>query len=219
MELVRRTNPKARVIYDAEALWYRREQLRRRLGFSSSYPRFESAKAEFSIIESADYVISVSDAEKELISQKLGRSSRVILLGHPHAANPTRTPFEERQDLLFLGGSKSSPGPNDDAAIHFARTVFPRIQHKIPGIRFIIARSNVPQSVKRLASDSVLVIGYVEDLKQLYESARVFVAPIRFGSGTMWKVTEARSYALPCVLSTVAAEGGNHRWRRSAHRE
>jgi GT2 family glycosyltransferase len=207
MNLVRETNPRARLIYDAEALWYRREQLRRRLGFAPSDPRFECEEGELSIMKSADYVVSVSSAEKELIEQRLAQTGKVILLGHPHPVSPTKTPFEERRDLLFVGGFKSSLGPNDDAAIHFAKTVFPRIQHKIPGIRFIIAGSNVPQSVKRLASDSVLVIGYVEDLKQLYESGRVFVAPIRFGAGTMWKVTEAMSYALPCVLSTVAAEG------------
>jgi glycosyltransferase involved in cell wall biosynthesis len=158
-------------------------------------------------MRSADYIISVSEVEKELIEEKLARKSKVILLGHSHSLCPTRTPFEERRDLVFLGGFKSSPGPNDDAVVYFVKTIFPRIQEKIPGIRFIIAGSNAPDSVSRLASDTVSVIGYVEDLCKLYERCRIFVAPIRFGAGAMWKVTEAMSYGIPSVLSRVAAEG------------
>ena len=207
MNLVRETNPKARVIYDAEALWHRREQLRRRLGFRTVDPRFETEEAELSLIRSADYVTAVSPTEQKLIQEKLGEKERVILLGHPHHVAPTETPFENRHDLLFVAGFKSAPGPNDDAAIYFTKHLLPRIQEKIPDVRFIIAGSNPPESVKQLASKSVLVLGYVKNLKELYEKARVFVVPTRFAAGIMWKVTEAMSYGLPCVLSTVAAQG------------
>jgi len=207
MNLVRKTNPKARVIYDAEALWHRREQLRRRLGFRTGDPRFQNEKAELSLIRSADYVTAVSPTEQKLIQEKLREKERVILLGHPHHVAPTQTPFENRRDLLFVAGFKSAPGPNDDAAIYFTKHLLPRIQEKIPGVRFIIAGSNPPESVEQLASKSVLVLGYVKDLKELYEKARVFVVPTRFAAGIMWKVTEAMSHGLPCILSTVAAQG------------
>jgi len=207
MSLVRETNPKARVIYDAEALWYRREQLRSRLGFRSADTRFATEEPEMSLIRSADYVTAVSPTEQRLIQEKLGEKERVILLGHPHSVAPTQTPFEDRHDLLFLAGFKSAPGPNDDAAIYFAKHLLPRIQDKIPGVRFIVAGSNPPESVKQLASDSILVLGYVKNLKELYEKARIFVVPTRFAAGIMWKVTEAMSHGLPCVLSTVAAQG------------
>lgn len=207
MNLVRKTNPKARVIYDAEALWHLREQLRRRLGFRTADRRFENEKAELSLIRSADYVTVVSPTEQKLIQEKLREKKSVVLLGHPHHVAPTQTPFENRHDLLFVAGFKSAPGPNDDAAIYFTKHLLPRIQEKIPGVRFIIAGSNPPESVRQLASKSVLVLGYVKNLKELYEKARVFVVPTRFAAGIMWKVTEAMSYGLPCVLSTVAAQG------------
>ena len=210
MNLVRKTNPSARVIYDAEALVFRRAQVMRSMGLMSEDRRFATEEAELSIIRSADYVVTVSEAEKKLIQEKVGDSERIILLGHSHTVAPTVTQFEDRKDLLFLAGFKSArvgPGPNDDAAIHFAKIVLPRIRGEIPGLRFVIAGSNQPQSIKHLASDAVTVIGYVEDIKQLYEKSRLFVAPIRFSAGVLWKVTEAMSYGVPCVLSMAAAQG------------
>lgn len=208
MKLARETNPNARLIYDAEALWYKREQLRRNLGLSPADPRFESEDVELSLIGSADYVICVSEAEKKIIEQKLGGfAGKILLWGHPHSLAPTTTPFGERRDLLFVGGFKSSPAHNDDAVIHFAGKLLPRIRKRIEGVKFVVAGSNPPSSVKRIASDFVIVTGYVEDLAALYRKARVFVAPVRFGAGAMWKATEAMSHGIPCVLSKVAAEG------------
>jgi GT2 family glycosyltransferase len=214
MDLVRETNPKARIIYDAEALWFRREEQRRSLGLPPLDPRFESEKTELSLIRTADYVISVSSTEKKIIQEKNHDKDNVVVIGHPHRTVPTDTAFKDRHDLLFLGGFKSAPGPNDDAVVHFTEKILPRIIEKRPELRLLIAGSNPPKSVKELASNSVSVLGYVADLKEVYARARVFIAPMRFGAGIMWKVTEAMSYGLPCVLSRVAAEGLKIRNRR-----
>jgi glycosyltransferase involved in cell wall biosynthesis len=205
--LARETNPRARVIYDAEALWYRREQLRRRLGLSPTDPRFESEEAELSILRSADHIITVSEEEKRIIEEKVHEKSKIMLWGHPHALNPTKTAYEQRSGILFVGGFMSSPAHNDDAVIYFANAMLPRIQERIPGCRFIVAGSNPPESIRRLSSNSIIVTGYLKDLRQVYEKSRIFVAPIRFAAGAMWKVTEAMSHGLPCVLSTIAAQG------------
>ncbi len=207
MKLVRETNPEAQVVYDAEALYYRREQLRRGLSLPPVDPRFESEEAELSILGSADWVLCVSQLERKIIENRLGQKDRVIHWGHPHALNPTTTPFERRSGLLFVGGFKSHSSPNEDAAIYFAKTMLPRIRERIPGCQLTVAGSNPPASVRRLASSFVKVTGYLKDLRKLYESCRIFVSPTRFAAGMMWKVTEAMSYGIPCVLSAVAAQG------------
>ncbi len=75
--------------------------------------------------------------------------------------------------------------------------------------------------MKNLQSDSVTVTeGYVKyvgelfgrygdlkDLRELYDSRRVFVAPIRFGAGIMLKLVEAMAAGLPCVVSATGAHG------------
>jgi glycosyltransferase involved in cell wall biosynthesis len=45
----------------------------------------------------------------------------------------------------------------------------------------------------------------VHDLRALYGAARVFVAPTRFAAGTPYKVYEAASFGLPCVVTDLLA--------------
>ncbi len=219
---VRATNPNIPFVYDVEALWHKREQLRAVLGAPSTDLRFASEQAELPLINTADDVISVSLPEKEFIENKLPeKNGRVLLWGFPIPTAPTHKSFEDRSGLLFVGGFKSSPAHNDDAAIHLVNGLLPRIRLQKPDCHLTIAASNTPDSVKNLQSDSVTVTesyvkyvdelsgryGDLKDLRELYDSSRVFVAPIRFGAGIMLKVVEAMAAGLPCVVSAIGADG------------
>ena len=64
---------------------------------------------------------------------------------------------------------------------------------------------NPPPSVKRLSSSSIIVTGYVEDLKEYYEKCRVFIVPHKYSAGIPWKLQEAMSYGIPSVVSDLTA--------------
>ena len=51
------------------------------------------------------------------------------------------------------------------------------------------------------------LLGYVPDLRSLYEAARVVVVPMRVGSGVKVKCLEAIQYGVPVVSTPVGAEG------------
>jgi glycosyltransferase involved in cell wall biosynthesis len=51
------------------------------------------------------------------------------------------------------------------------------------------------------------MIGFAENLDDVYHNHRVFVAPLLSGAGIKGKVLEAMAYSVPCVLTDVAAEG------------
>src|SRR5262249_29154155 len=61
-------------------------------------------------------------------------------------------------------------------------------------------------AVRRLAAEnSARVLGYVPDLSECYDCARVFVAPTRFGAGIPHKVHEAAAHGLPVVATPLLA--------------
>ena len=55
--------------------------------------------------------------------------------------------------------------------------------------------------------DHVQILGFVQDLADLYQTADLVVVPLRGGAGTRIKILEALSYGRCVVSTTVGAEG------------
>jgi glycosyltransferase involved in cell wall biosynthesis len=53
----------------------------------------------------------------------------------------------------------------------------------------------------------VIIRGWVPDLEPLLRSARLSIAPLRYGAGVKGKVGEAWSFGLPVVGTTIGLEG------------
>ena len=115
---------------------------------------------------------------------------------------PGRTPT-----VLFVGGFRHRP--NVDAALWFVREILPLMRKQRPGIRTILAGSYPPAAVTSLASEDVLVTGYISDpvLEWFYRSASVAVLPLRFGGGVKGKLIEALRFGVPVVTTSTGAQG------------
>ena len=51
------------------------------------------------------------------------------------------------------------------------------------------------------------MVGFAEQLDDVFHNHRVFVAPLLSGAGIKGKVLESMAYGLPTVLTDIAAEG------------
>jgi len=83
----------------------------------------------------------------------------------------------------------------------------PLLRKKLPGARFLVYGSNVPESIEALECADVIIKGYVEDVAEVYDNCRVFIAPLKTGAGLKGKVAGALAHGAPTVLSPIAAEG------------
>ena len=79
----------------------------------------------------------------------------------------TRIPHGQRRDVCFLGGYRHPP--NIDAVQYFCAEIFPLLRAAEPGIRFLIAGSNLPSELAGLAAEDVIIAGQIEDLRDLFE--------------------------------------------------
>jgi glycosyltransferase involved in cell wall biosynthesis len=217
LDLARECFPRARIVYDAEAVFCVREFLRAELeGRRLSEPQKRAMlRQELHIVKSADAVITVSERERDVIVRETGHH-RVIVWGHARDVQAPEMPFSKRRDLLFVGGFLQGHPPNTDAVMHFAHDVFPAIQRRLPDCRFVIVGSEPPDVVRRLASPHIVVAGYVDALEEYYEKCRVFVVPLRFGAGISLKLIEAMSQGIPAVVTEVGATGLGLEDRREA---
>ena len=125
---------------------------------------------------------------------------------HPMECD-TDSKLAERHGILFVAGFGHPP--NVDAACWLVEKIMPRVRARMPQVQLSLVGSNPTDEVKALASDGVEIMGYVDDatLASLYRSARVVVAPLRFGAGVKLKVLEAMANGVPVVTTSIGAQG------------
>lgn len=104
-------------------------------------------------------------------------------------------------DLVFTGNMGYPP--NIDCAEYLVNKVLPILHTENPEIRITLAGASPHARVKALASEKVLVTGWVDDIREYYAGARIFLAPMQLGTGLQNKLLEAMAMRLPCITSTL----------------
>jgi len=197
---------KVHIVYDAEALFTRRDALLQELaGTPWSVRKIQEAlDKEIELAAAADCVVSVSERERAAFSECGIQNVHVI--GHAIDIAPLPVRFEQRSGLLFVGAIHSEKSPNADSMIWFLTEVFPKIQAQLGGaIRVTIAGMNNSRRIRELAGPCVHIAGRVTDLGELYSNARLFIAPTRYAAGLPHKIHEAAAHGLPVVATPLLA--------------
>jgi glycosyltransferase involved in cell wall biosynthesis len=97
---------------------------------------------------------------------------------------------------------------NSDAAVSFAREVWPGIHQRRPDLAFTIVGRNPSPEVRQLAMlPGVEITGTVDDVRPYYREALAAVIPLRVGGGSRLKILEAMAAGVPIISTTLGAEG------------
>ena len=159
---------------------------------------------ELKAISEVDSTILVSSAELELLKSSIP-NNQLEVLPLVYGVSGTEVGYENRKDLVFLGGGHHPP--NRDAVNFFCTEVMPRLLEDLPEVRLHVVGGNHSDDILQLASRSVVIHGFVEDLSGLLDKMKVAIAPMRFGAGMKGKVCSTLGAGLPNVLTSIAAEG------------
>lgn len=212
--LIRCFCPEAQLIYDTVDLHYSRFYRGSRLGGLADSERVlqlglhqQYKSAETFLVRSADCVAVVTELERREVLATIAPESPVVVLPNIHQLPPKSSlpAWQPRQDILFVGGFDHAP--NVDAVHYFCEQILPLLLPRLPDITLHIVGSNMPAEILRLKGPHVNPIGYVEDLREMFDRVRVFVAPLRYGAGLKGKVGQSMSYGVPVVGTSVAFEG------------
>jgi GT2 family glycosyltransferase/glycosyltransferase involved in cell wall biosynthesis len=197
LETVRKYT-RARTIFDTVDLHFVREQRRLELEVQ------QWKNLEFYLAQNTDHTFVVSPVEKELLANE-SFADKVAVVSNIHSLEPCEKGFEERAGLLFIGGFAHPP--NEEGVLWFIDYVLPQIRNKLPDIPLTIIGSNPTDAVLAKASDTITITGFVEDVSDYFNNARVFVSPLLHGAGVKGKIGQSFSYGLPVVTTSIGAEG------------
>lgn len=122
--------------------------------------------------------------------------------------------FNNRKDFVSIGNFLHEP--NLDAVHYLKQIIWPLIRKSLPDAKLYIYGAYPSQKVGEMHQpyENFYVMGRAKDAKEVIESSRVVLAPLRFGAGIKGKLVEAMQCGTPSITSTIGAEGmhANLKW-------
>ena len=208
LPLLRSFAPQARCVLDSVDLHYLRERRGAEIAGDANLLRNaeRTRSSELQVMAQVDVTLLVSAAEQQQL-QIDAPAVRSEVLSNLHEISGRGLPWEQRHDLVFVGGFRHPP--NLDAMQWFIAEVFPLIRQQLPQVQLHVIGIDAPDSLRQLASTcaGVIVHGHVPDLDPYMDGARIAVAPLRFGAGVKGKVNLSMAHGQPVVATTCAVEG------------
>jgi len=208
MPYFRKRRSKAKLVFDTGDIHHLRMKKEEELlgTFRAGRSPSEAMKSlETKLARAADATVAISDAEASLLGDMGARHVEVVSGIYQDRKRSDDPSFAERRGLLFIG-SYIHP-PNLDGMLWFLREVWPLIIDRDKKIKLTLIGANPPESLRRHASDRVVIAGHVPDIDDYFRESRVFVCPLRYGGGIKGKLGQCLEYGLPFVTTPVGAEG------------
>ncbi|GIW23333.1 MAG: glycosyl transferase [Candidatus Sericytochromatia bacterium] len=165
------------------------------------------------ICELSDKILCVSSNDIENL-KKLGIQNNkidlIMSVGDDNLLNKPDLNFNECENSILFIGTLSWEA-NLDGLIWFLEQGWNILKNKIPDVKFYIVGKNPPDKLLKVVKrdKDVILTGFVEDLEEYYRKSKVFISPLRFGSGIKIKNINAMYRGIPLVTTSIGIEGIN----------
>ncbi len=145
----------------------------------------------------------ISCPDKELFPHPNKYKIFIIENGVDFEYFETKSPIK-KYEVIFTGNMGYPP--NIDAAFYLANEIMPLVRKQFPQAHLVLAGATPHPKIKRLANTYTIVTGWVDDIREWYDTSMIFIAPMRLGTGLQNKLLEAMAMHLPCITSSLANE-------------
>lgn len=203
-----REHSTAKVIFNNSDLHFLRE-IRLALSKNADQEKLDKAlatrDAELAVCSKSDAILSYTSAEHAVITSHILEVDKLHITPWVLEEKSKGGSFWEREGIAFLGSFGHLP--NREAVEYLIDEIMPLLSTSNPDIRVSIYGSNMPEEYADYESENVRMVGFVENLDEIFHKHRIFVAPLLSGAGIKGKVLEAMAYGVPCIVSEIAAEG------------
>jgi glycosyltransferase involved in cell wall biosynthesis len=156
---------------------------------------------EKEIFDRFRHKIIISKQDRDWIPHPSNNSIEVVANGVDtdfyHAS-----PANKKYDLLFVG-NMSYP-PNILAVQYAAREIIPLFKSEGRNTNLLIAGATPTVETTSLASDQIIISGWVDDVRTVFNESRIMIAPMLISIGLQNKILQGMAMEIPCVISSFA---------------
>jgi glycosyltransferase involved in cell wall biosynthesis len=107
--------------------------------------------------------------------------------------------------IIFTGAMTYAP--NVEAVEYFVNNILEKILVKLPSVKFLVVGKKPGQSLLKLNSTSISIIGEVDDIRPYICMSQIVVCPLLSGAGIKNKVIEAMALGKSVVSTPIGVEG------------
>jgi glycosyltransferase involved in cell wall biosynthesis/2-polyprenyl-3-methyl-5-hydroxy-6-metoxy-1,4-benzoquinol methylase len=150
----------------------------------------------------ADLVLAITEDDRRGLLEMVP-DLQIELLPMTADTHASSLGFDDRHDFVFLANFDNLA--NRDATAWFCDEIWPRIRKRMPEAKLHIAGNNIPSELSK--GEGIELLGHVASLEDTLEKYRVFISPIRFGTGIKTKNLTALGNGIPLITTTIGAEG------------
>ncbi len=159
----------------------------------------------------AEVTTAVSQVDAEYYRSLVGDPTKVHLFSNvvDLATYETVPPLPPnlRNPCIYLAGTFGPESPMDDAARWVIKHVWPFLRRLIPGIHFYIVGTGSKETLSDIHESDITIAGRLFSVLPYLCHSNVALVPLRFESGTRFKILEAAACGIPIVSTTLGAEG------------
>ena len=209
--------PEAIRILDTEDLHFlrkaRHEALKNEKTTTEDHLFSEAAIREIASIYRCDLSLIISEFEMNLLKTTFQINSDLLfylpfLTTTIDSATFLNLPsFEARKHFVTIGNLLHAP--NVDSVLFLKKEIWPGIRKQLPEAELHVYGAYAPQHINELHSedDKFLVKGWADEVTEIMKSAKICLAPLRFGAGLKGKFIDAMKSGTPSITTAIGAEG------------
>jgi len=214
---IKSLRPELKVVCDTDSVWSRfvlrelpyAKGLRKLRIFITGHRKKAEEKAW---VKLCDVTTAVSEIDAQFYREIADDESRIHLFSNvidtESYQSPPLPPAGFKKPSIYLAGSFGHyNSPMDTAARWMLQEVFPLVLKKHPNVHFYIVGRNSELGFGHMNGINITVTGRLESVLPYLCNTDVALVPLKFESGTRFKILEAGACKIPLVSTTLGAEG------------
>ncbi|MDZ8054185.1 MAG: glycosyltransferase [Aulosira sp. ZfuVER01] len=165
---------------------------------------------ERSLYSAVNELWVLSKKDRDILNSLFGIPETRIFIKPPKLSNfvyqvQRHSAKIENKSLLFWAAMNRPE--NEQAILIFINRCFKVLQQQYPKFKLYIVGASPSKKVLALASQQIIVTGFVEDPTPYFEKAEIGIVPLLQGAGIKLKTLEMLEAGLPVIATTVGSEG------------
>ena len=170
---------------------------------------YTSKRLEKSIHNVADQIWVVSERDKKVMSNLIGKeTSKIRVIPNSIDINKYKIATTDYEYTIGYMGSFGY-NPNSQAAEIIITDIFPKVKKRIGNAKILFIGASPTPFMLDAANENknIILTGFVENISEYLSRVAIVIVPLIMGGGTRFKILEALALGKPVISTPKGAEG------------